>query len=592
MILSKLNLVMTFPGVPKDISVLSYILPDEVIQEILTSHKCQTLVEVVDPKNNIIVADPPQREDWASVAFFMNKNVKWKVSNLKIAFNWYLKHTNKTQYMKSPFDITDYIGLPDDSHPETLTPIMLYGYCLHNKITVSKKVSSQEMLKCLEYFFGVRPTYCLIEIDTPLPASFYARMSLLLQEYGFTADDEIPFDLELADTKKIDEMIESKKIPDQINTDEDAIVAALLKYNINLFESDYPMREYLKMNNHYKKYHTFDNYCPITKHWSNWQSIYFSETMSPNIEICFGPNVSRHAYKIETLRKHAEAFGIIVNNEMSRDEIYDLLLISHTEDTFYPGKIREIDAYNTTNASVTLNNLENLSSDDIVCYGIWDNEMIVLEWETINTHFKLSQNFYNPADEKNTIFSAQNIRRLKYLAKKYYQPLYITINDILDKHKKDTEAYGNWLKLYGKHDLTYDIIYELHKLAMTCRGWQGEPEDLPVGNKTVYHESSIDEPVARSLIRLYELLEKCSDDMKQSFLNLPTFNYENGKYKSSNTISARLKFIQDPNDEQLACTRLNSNYFAVTSYILAEQYGKPLPYDIRNFRQADPQENL
>lgn len=582
--LSKLKLIQSLPAMPRDMATLEYILPDEVLAEIMSSHKANSLSEV----NDIIVSDPPNNTDWPKIAYFINNQSKWNLSRLTIAYNWYLRHTKLETYQSSPFSKTDCIRVQTQENPEALTPIMLYCYCYLNNITVGRRTSSEEMLKCLEYYFGVRPSNAMIDMDPPLPATFYARLSLLLQEYNFTADDDARFDPDTADNNRIEQLMQSGTIPEKVETNEEAIVAALFRFKMNLYESDSPIREYLKMEIHYKRYNNFDNYKPITETWQDWRRIYTSETLSPDIRVCFGPTVHRQAYSRDMLYNHAQAFGLLVDDQTSKDALYERLVDAHSTDTFYPGKSVELQIYGTRTATITETDLDDLDEYQVVSFGEYGKPMLAFECTTLDRYFLEHNNFYNPADVKKTIFSDTNIRRLKHLAKRYYPKLYDTIVVIMDRQQRETKLYQDWVDHYRHHENCYKIINELHRLAMHCRGWQGEPDDLPIANRLTYDESIIDVPVSNSLIKLYDLLRDCPTEMREQFLELPTFNYQDGKYSMSSSIKTRLDFIQDPNDGNLNCTRYNSNYFAVSSYILANTYGKPLPYDIRNFRQSDP----
>lgn len=580
-ILSKLRLINSERLDPKDV-------PNEVLAEIMMSHNTTDL-----KKNRDLLIDIQNMNarDLSKIARFLNP-ISWTASTLKQALQFYLLFENPKSLQISPFRKITFgvvhVGYPTPEKPYSLSPCILYAYCLQHSIKVSNKTTSEEMLRALEYFFSHRSINEVTKDLSEMPTSFYCRLWLLLSEYGRIPPDIPNVELNPKIIDVIFNKFKDREITIRPNDDNEAYVYGILKYRIDLSFAMSPIREYMNIEDHVKK-SNLKKYIPLYTKLSDWIDIKYSHIKSPYIDYAFKMELPQFVYNRSQLMNIGFSYGMTIDD--MNIPIHNTLMNLALSETFYPGF--ESNIINSSSL-IDLDPIAGLDRWDVICYGIRDSWMVLFKYSELIDVFKNCNNFKNPGMNDNSEFKLTTINRLFWICQqekmddepeKSYQTR-LELSKMITKVKLYNQKIDNSFKEFVDNvidkNILEDVIIKLHIFAMCLRGWLGG--DLPISTAIVLsgNEYQVEEASMKALIDLELSLDQLGN-LKENFYQLPTYKYKNGYVFNGEpkTILDRIALIQSGDKSNIdACIRINSNYMAATSYYLAAISNISLGYDI------------
>lgn len=561
-------------------------LPTVVLKEILQSHNASSL-EAATP---LELPTPLDTNGIRRLARFINKEAAWTASKLKEALKFYLGFHNPSRLEITPFNYKAFrLGLQTPDNIRSLTPCILYAYCYKHGIRTTPSTTVEGMSKSLEYYFGHRPIEELTRSLSGRHSSFYSRLYLLLSEYAEVTD--------FRNQIRLDSSLFARRIPSRgetPRTPEDAFLAALQHYQMDISSCPMPIAEY----NNLRNYNTAEYY-PLNLEWNNWDEIRFSETESPLLAVSFKKDIPSSFYRREDLEHHGRRFGLR-SPELEREtrSLYESVLTVVNQENFYHGPIPK---RRTNQTVIGLEDLSTLPSHRVLSYGLLGEWSVAFTYSEVRDYFFNTKTLNNPGLGTAEPLQERVVDRLLLLSTDPIHPgetpndyterielarvIRKLRTDLLDKNR----AIANFLSEVGDHNLLMEIVDCMHRLAMSMRGWLKDEDPLPIGSAPLSeaHLGNLDVRVTEAVLNLETVLERLSSTQRATFYRLPTFKYSNGRYvQDTKSILDRIILIKNEGGETRveSCIRTNSNYFAATSYYLGNRIGYELPYEIDNLR--------
>ena len=445
---------------------------------------------------------------------------------------------------------------------------MLYSFCIKKGIKTNENDSINDLAAYVKLIFADRGILLdtLVSKLTNINNSGIINILKEIRDYNKT---------EFLFTDQSSSIIEKNKNLDNplkrsILTNEEAILYAAKRFNIDISESPFPPKELLELSRNnvfkpqkdtsfYDHYITNPLFYNLTTFWKKRLSMLYTEKMMMNL-----------------LNNECVNCNDISN---PKQLIYELTLTKN----FYPGIIPNLH-YNSTFVYNTP--FTDINKKYIISYGIINTgDIIGLTPDEITDFFKIHREFKDFKNE-GEILSERNVKKLILICKKFPQETDFTT---LLQTIKETKEMSNIINSKIREFITYvkncdqttrgninELFEKLFKMAMYMRGWNGEGE-YPLTENMIkdfserYHE--IEDRVTDSIKETINCIGRLSDTSKMLIKSLPLIKIsdkDKSFYRSTNTDEGltfydRLLLLENPNDNVYACMRLSSNHLAVTA---------------------------
>lgn len=582
-----------------------------VLNEILTAHDYndvatldnhKIIVEYLNMEKDILISN----DNLSELATYINPDIEWSKSKLLLATkfiqSFYIKNKSRINIINEVllnFDKYKYQSATNDD-PQTLNCCIIYALCRHLNIITYITDSIHDMVvlikRCLNRntlfnesliilsnldngqllsFIRQYKSDDKIEVksEVKMERSHLIRRRMHINHSNVTHDELSRSYKTMNDAKSL----RSRVIP--LNNTE-AITLAAINYNIDISSTLNPISEYLALKNKLPI---------IDKHLIAIQQINPSYVM---LDRCFNPlfPIEFYGQNIEVIAKRV--FNPVGNNRIS---LYNELSMRYLFDDFYFGLQPEV---SNEQSPITLNNLHEVKSCEIICYGARNHTMTFYTFDELISLFNHNKDFRIPILNNISFFSHQAIEKLKIIATKLESQtrdaLLSAIKDV-ENHNRHITAAGYSLKLkYLNGDNQYKInivqtLTHLLHMSMYMRGWNLSPgkKDFPLVDTTSdpAKQSEIDLNVSRE-ITLFELSDI---KIKNIISELPLVKWTSNGIITSNskdeglTIGNRIKIIKD-GSSVYSCIRLSSNWLASSAHHYMTVIGLSSPFEISKMR--------
>ncbi len=587
----------------------SSILNSTKLQHLLIDKINKTLCPTIDSELSDI-SQITERITLQNMARFVNKDVKWKSTTLKVAF----KHLY--QYTVDDHITLDAIifGLQTNESPKRDNLCVLYKICNLFHINVNYYTTAQQMVdavKLLNCDAGKILTHVTNFLNTDATKS--QLISILLmnpstiantisQEINQTivVDDGVNFQpANIAYHDLLQNLYPSLTSINQLRarvtptTNVGAIGLAAVLFHIDLSQAQNPLDEFLivKLDP--------DNYIPKDRYMAYWQKINptlfdLTKTFNPTFPVDY-----YHDYHLSDLAKNHGYNGLD-----TKTHHYEYLQLQYTTDTFYYGRLPILV---TEELVIDLEDISMVPKSQLYTFGSKIGALYPISLSELYHMFSTNKNFISPFTA-NTIFTDDAITKLisilrnqcdidtetielqnKVLDLIYYIQ---SINFPDDETRAFVAAYNN-AHPSAKDDIVKLLVAILH-CGMYMRGWPGIGHAYTVGAKIVSEDEQIlvDAQIMKALNNI-ECLARGLGKLGSRILNLPLVRYVDGKYLKSVhsddgfTIIERLNLIKEgeSTNNMGSCIRLSSNWICASAHKYIIALGQPPPFDINALRK-------
>lgn len=374
--------------------------------------------------------------------------------------------------------------------------------------------------------------------------------------------------------------------------DEQAIVAGVFVHARDYSKCESPLEDFISFD---KLKKTKDIY------------IREYESMNPNyidLNLYFNPYLPKSLYKKQLLDHHINLFSYATYLYIGLHP-YEILQELHLENNFYLGWHPNILNHETP---IDLDIINDLSNEEIICYGIKDETLHATSWNELYRLFKNMNLFVNPF-EKNSVFHVHKVERLLKLGRWILDPPYehrylfnnykketldtiIQFVDLLDDmllfQKSEYEIFKEYNQKYlcmtKKQSDDIIITFEkLFELIMFMRGWthhQSYPiTNVPFSNNDITEKNSLE-----GLMVLDEWNQKTSEFV----YSLPLMIWKNEFVKShlveqGFTIGDRIAIVKNGESDNInSCIRMTSNVLGSSYCFYCKLFKIPQKFDIRD----------
>lgn len=568
------------------------------------------LINTINKTKLVVIKKPYNLKDYSSIARFINNRCDWILNKLMNAFNFLLSFFIFDKSFNIPVLTYDEIiyGIQTPDNPFTFNSCVLFGLCQYYRIDTNYNTSIENMLLSIKLttlssssLYNILINKLSLIKNNPLyiNITYNEYLNNLIENENKENVKKIPeynYDILIQILNKYKGYIKNKQLPSP-KTNEEAVVFAILKYQIDITKVYHPLKEYDELQK--------IKYKPYDKELERRLLSKYPEIDSPYLTECFNPYLPIDFYNPNILNNLAIREGI-TNEQIRNNQLYELLQIITLSNTFYHGK--HINILNNK-TDIEMEPIDNLDFNDIVCYGIKHNNMYAYTYRELKYTFQMMKRFHIPNSKTNEVFSEISINKLLYLSShnKYNMEsddnyrIRLELSDIIKNirlllNEKSYEC-RQLLKIY--HDSSdsiksqiNDAILSLHNLSMYMRGWNNT-SFLPISSAPFDNQSIVDLNVTNGIV---DFEKKCSDlhNIGTIILSLPLFKYRNNDFIiSSNsddgyTIRDRLNIVKsgDTTDNLSSCIRISSNWLAASSYYYMDLLGMKKLYDIKDLNTS------
>ncbi len=592
------------------------------------------LINTINSKSVNIVREPYTLDTYKLIARFVNSKRQWKRNSLERAFNLLLEYTNINKL--SNVHVGFKFGPQTPEHPDSLNACVLYGICKANRIDTRFTSSIDEMASNIEMLFSLRDQNIHHSIRTSIHEAMiyggcegYQLVNILSQidpdrsihimNLNSVTDQSDQSDqsdqnnqTNTTNTTNIIENIESnneviisyedinsavseirnRNIRTKPRTHVDAVVMASIYYKIDISAVKNPLAEYQELCR--------TPYFPIDRNIAKRLQVTNKHPDSidnPHLDQVFNPNLPSNIYDDNDLIAMCTDEGY--DNDDIRDEgAYSLLQLSYFLPTFFHGKQGNIINEETTMLELINSDRteEGLEYDNVVVYGIRDNNMIAYSYGELSDIFRNYKKFQRP-NGNNDLFDDTVINKLYSLCHKdqrndeseecFRERLKLgeeidSVKLYLQTNQAQVHEFINRYERYEVHEqnIIEDFLTQLLHCAMYMRGWRGEGS-YPLTSEETTNERElqpvIDLRVTESIRQLDSIIENMNnlEGMGDLIKELPLifYHYRSGELLPSTseeeglTIIERINIVKGGEDGSLqSCIRMSSNRFAASAY--------------------------
>lgn len=550
---------------------INYNTPVCVIQEIMLCLGNDISIEDIEKQRNIIVdhiisndesieiKDEYSQEELDRISIFVSKKeTLWDRENLMKAFRHIVNYNNII-----PENFT--YGEKTNHNPISYDSTMLYAFCLENNIRTNSTDTINELAVYARLSFAKRHVL-LDTLTTKITKLDNCGLINVLKETKFSSTDEFVYSDNtgtiISKIKNIDNPLSRTLL-----TNEEAIVYAAKRYNIDITESSCPSNEFLEITK--KEY-----YKPITKdrffEYYNLNPYYYDLTKF------WKPKLSQ-LYSDKMLSN-------LLNNECvnykeisdPKQFLYELTLTKNVYIGIIPGmEYHETFVYKTP--------FSELNNKHIISYGVINsNDIIALTADEITKFLRLHKEFRDFRNE-GEILSERNLKKITMICKMFpHEEKFIELLDTI----RETKVHGSIMNAKIKEFVTYtknldpetydkinNILDKIFECSMFMRGWE-EGKEYPMSVKDCENYAmrydEIETRVLDSVRFILESINNLNDTTKMLIKSLPLIKIsekDKSYYKSTNpdeglSFYDRLMIISTTPESIYGCLRLSSNYLA------------------------------
>jgi hypothetical protein len=331
----------------------------------------------------------------------------------------------------------------------------------------------------------------------------------------------------------------------------------------------------------------------------------------------FNPYLPKTLYKSNLLKHHLKLFSYPVSEFMDIG-YYESLQELHLEENFHLGWYPTIKNKETP---IMLEQVENLLSEEIVCYGVRDENLIAMTWQELAELFDKMKLFVNPTAKK-SLFPTLKIERLIKLAKwtlivdpfcehrhlffyfkestkesirkclNICETLILTQQDEFKSLQKYLQAYQEMLN--GDQILIRETMERFFETIMYMRGWKGPQwlhgnQDLseiyPISHVPYCDPNETEKRTLESLMQLDLWNQDCNNFVYQ----LPLILWKNEFYLSNQedqglTIGDRIEIIKkgETSEGISSCIRMSSNVLGASYCFYSKFFGFQIKFEIQD----------
>ena len=556
------------------------------------------------------------------VAKFINPHTsQWSVKQLISAFQFLLLFYHDHSLPKDDFTA----GLQTPENPYTLNACVLYALCRHHGIQTTFQTRIQDMAMALRLLqkskiqaetFLRDPSWTKLYngligtlITHDLAPNQYINLALLLNSNLLKTSDKermnSNYQFNFMEGQTLAERWSHPNhyfgsIPNTFEvepkTPMEAVVAAAIKYGMDITRAVDPMLEYEQME---KGECIVDR--DLVKRLKERKKF-----ENPRLWEMFNPELPEKFYSSPMLIHFCRQEGFS-EDEIQRNNPYSLLVEVFRLNNFYPGT--QTSLINTEN--VYCEEFKDLNPHQVVCYGVWGTPLKAYTYDELNAVFSKTFRFRDPmtdVDTNRSNLSLRSVDKLEYLAnepkkrgeeEEWYQErkkLYKTMQMIRLLNKKCSDRAETFTIAYNMSTINVkeniDMCLRcLLEAGMYMRSWIGHGK-YPISSvETNYTEEmrvGIDLRVTESLIRWDRMVEKIKDEI-YNISTYPLISYSNGNFMISTderdgyNIGDRIRIIRQgsTNSNIKSCIRLSSNWLVSSAYYYMLLTGQDPGFDIK-----------
>jgi hypothetical protein len=554
------------------IGSIDYNTPLCVIEEIMKCLGHEITIDDIESQRNVIIdyiktedksitlKDSYTEEELTDISTFVSqKETSWDESNLIKAFNHIVGFNNAIP------DSFVY-GPKTNNNPTSYDVTMLYAYCVDNGIRTNCTDTLNELSAYVRLSFAKRHVL-LDNLVAKISQIDIFGLINILKESKYGDKQEFVFSERSNDTV---EKIKDGHILRTIFTNEEAIVYAAKKYNIDMSSSTCPSREILELIKS-------DNYRPVLD--DNFKHNY-------KINPSYYDMTKFWKSKLSSLYTEKMLMTLLSNECVNYKDISDPRRFLHEitlTKNIYPGIVPDCDY---TETFVYKTPFSELNPRHIISYGVLNsNKLIALTPNEITSFLRLHKDFKDFLSE-GEIMSERNLKKLILICKTFphedkYSELLDTIREtktigiVMNSKMKEFISYVNNCDENTKSQI--NVMFDtMFKLGMTMRGWE-EGSDYPLSDhQTTDFAMKYDEIETRSINMIKSILDTIngmSDTTKMIIKSLPLIKlsekdktyYRNTNSDEGLTFYDRLMLISTKPDSIYSCLRLSSNYIVSTA---------------------------
>lgn len=525
----------------------------------------QNYVQVDD-----ILAGTVDKNEVKKLARYINPEVEWNLSSLKNAYLILSNHDPKI----IPVELSFGNQTPDNL--SSLSYSIVYRICRYYQIKTKytdKVFELQNHIRILSRTESLRNYILATEWEVEELRRIYAQKSTVNITKKEISTDLL--NIAFNTYKNIE-----KKILQKINksTLEESIVFTILIYDLDISATKNPKLEYynLNLNFYHENFHFLD---------SDFDQIYQLNKRIFKFSQNFNPIFPNSFYSSSKIEQFYEAeIDTFPNDHIvtsSYQELQTLSLINNWYHGFHLGiKNQTLEVY--------LADVFDQKNDDIICYGVKNQDMKAYTYDEIAEIFENNMAFILAQNQPVEIG-----KLLKLSVRHKKERMVRAISDI----KLFNDSKGKIMRelpLYyqnnpEKQGLIRDIIRKLLELGMYMRGWLGI-NDFPVKVAMADDELIVCINSSHALAKFEEICKELGKDA-YIILNFPLLKYNKCFQYSVNpedgiTLQDRLKIIREGESTKnmSSCIRLSSNYICTTAHKMYTILKLKEPFEIQNLR--------
>lgn len=592
------------------------------------------LINTINTTGVSTIRKPYDRKDYRLMARFVNrKEQQWKIGTLTQAFDFLMEYTKLNKIYQPCIGFT--FGPQTPKNYTSLNASVLYGICVANRINTRNDSSIDEMASNIEMLYNLGNAtvnnsvkraiyestiyggcegYQLVNILSQIdPDRSINIMNLATSRDTNNSPSTIIQNIENTQEIIIDynslyrsaniiraRMERSNNIRSLPRTHVDAVVMAAIYYKMDISKSINPLAEYQELNR--------TPYFPIDREIVNRlreTNKHPDTILNPYLNKIFNPELPSNLYENEDLTEMCISEGYDIE-QIEEEGSYQILQFSYFMPTFFHGKQGNITHIETT----LLDEIDELEYDNVVVYGIRNNEMRFYTYGELTDTFSSLRRFQKP-DGDNTLFSEDSINKLYNLStanQRHDEMEEVFLERIsLSEKIEEIRVYQQtnqeqvlefYTKYYGLNndqkrqvDNTFILLLEC---AMYMRGWVGTgpyPLSSEDARTDIREQPSVDLRVTESIAELEATVDQLKDidAIGSLFKELPLmfYNYRNGDLLASTdegeglTIFDRINIVKGGENVSInSCIRMSSNRFVASAYYYMSVLNIPLNFDI------------
>ena len=615
---------------------LTPMMPYIVLSELAFENRFLVdLDRMTDPKYYIKVfkkiskIDPPyirslhEKENFTNVVHIVNPYMKdkWDIHTLQNAFGFlnYFKYVYREEKEYPFFSFTP-VGLQTPKNQFNINACIYYGIARQKKLNIPLDITYEELKNKIILSLlpvpesSLNPFHDSSSVDDnelPLPKKI-THVELLksssdsehemnsisgedaILSIDFSKDNFNFFD-NFSTIENIGELFEDLNyVRNQFHpiNDEQAIVASALVLYRDLSKIKKPLEEF----KYYKEYmKTRDSYI---------KEIEIHNPYFIDLHMYFNPYLPKTLYHKRCLDHHVQHFSYPSYFFIGMQP-YEILQELYLEENFYLGWHPNII---NTETPIDLDVISDLQNQQIVCYGVRDENLYATTWRELYLLFRNMNLFINPF-EKNNVFHVSKIERLNKLGKWILSPSLEHRYLFLDYDKETLDCIREFMELldtmllfhksefemFKKYNIQYQsmsneqkenikiTLDKLFEVIMYMRGWkEGHPypiDNVPPSNNEITEKNTLEGLM---------VLDEWDNKTNHLIYSLPLIIWKNEFVKSQMeeqglTIGERIAIVKNGQSDNVnSCIRMTSNVLGASYCFYCKLFKISEKFDIKD----------